>query len=168
MQPDRNLFVDWAENYIYRNPGLTAREIVESYLSQGLYSGFAQDPIQSLVATLHLYATRPENYLPSMPVYRNEDDGPPYTFYPAPSHQSGGAHGMNQEYVFTGILVEEDDGRWSASLVEIPWCATFGDSREDALRELRDATRVAVQHLEAEGQEVPAKPPAQELVEIVA
>ena len=75
---------------------------------------------------------------------------------------------MNQGYVFTGILVEEDDGRWSASLVEIPWCATFGDSREDALQELRDAARVVVQHLEAVGHEVPARPQSQELVEVVA
>ena len=58
---------------------------------------------------------------------------------------------MDGRYVFTGEVVKENDGRWSAWLVEIPWCATFGDTREEALQELRDAASVVVQHLEAKG-----------------
>ena len=62
---------------------------------------------------------------------------------------------MNRNYRFSAGLVEEEDGRWSAWLNEIPWCTTFGDSKEDALLELHDAASVAVQALEQEGEVIP-------------
>ena len=44
-------------------------------------------------------------------------------------------------------LFEEEDGRWSVMLVDIPWCATFGDSREEALAEIKEAAALAIRAL---------------------
>ena len=78
----RNIFVRWAAEHIHSHPGQTARDIVEEYLRQGLYTGFAKDPKGSLVATLHLYATADGFYHPNIPVHREEVKGTPYTFWP--------------------------------------------------------------------------------------
>lgn len=44
-----------------------------------------------------------------------------------------------KSYVFRVELVEEDDGRWSAGVPTLPGCATWGYTRDEALRNLRDA-----------------------------
>lgn len=44
---------------------------------------------------------------------------------------------MARQYVFTPGLVEEDDGRWSAWIEEIPWCVTWGHTRDEALAHLQ-------------------------------
>ena len=62
---------------------------------------------------------------------------------------------MNHEYVFTPVLREEDDGRWSAWLETIPWCVTWGDTRDEALAELQDAASVTVGYLLSKGEEIP-------------
>ncbi len=62
---------------------------------------------------------------------------------------------MEKPYVFTPRFQEEEDGRWSAWLEEIPWCCTFGTDREDARRELADAAQVVVGALLKEGKEIP-------------
>ena len=63
---------------------------------------------------------------------------------------------MSRKYTFSFTTEEDDDGRWSAWLNAIPWCAAFGDTREEAIRELNDAASVVVQHLVSAGQEVPS------------
>ncbi len=62
---------------------------------------------------------------------------------------------MNRKYNFTFSVEEDDDGRWSAWLNAIPWCITFGDTREEAVQELHDAATVVIQHLVESGEEVP-------------
>ena len=42
-------------------------------------------------------------------------------------------------YVFRAELVEEADGRWSAGVPTLPGCATWGDTRAEALHNIRDA-----------------------------
>ncbi len=71
---------------------------------------------------------------------------------------------MGRRYTFTGDVVQDEDGRWTAWLVEIPECVTFGDTREDAMRELQDAASVVVQYLESKGEEIPQRSKTQELV----
>ena len=66
---------------------------------------------------------------------------------------------MSRKYEFIYHLEEEDDGRWSASLDAIPWCSTFGDTKEDAIRELHDAASVAIQYYEIRGLDVPVDAP---------
>lgn len=62
---------------------------------------------------------------------------------------------MEDTYSFTIGVEEEEDGRWSAWLLAIPWCTAFGDTKEEAIEELRDAAQVAVQYLKASGRPVP-------------
>lgn len=75
---------------------------------------------------------------------------------------------MERRYIFTGDAAQDEDGRWTAWLVEIPWCVAFGDSFEDAMRELQDAASVVVQYLESKGGEIPQRSESQQLVEVVA
>ena len=58
-------------------------------------------------------------------------------------------------YVFRAELVEEDDGRWSGGVPAFVACATWGASREEALRNLRDAAEAYVRDMQKAGQDVP-------------
>ena len=58
-------------------------------------------------------------------------------------------------YTFTASVEKDKDGRWNAWLNEIPWCITFGDTQEEAMRELQDAACAVVEHLKATGQKIP-------------
>ena len=60
-----------------------------------------------------------------------------------------------REYIFTASVEKDNDGRWNAWLNEIPWCITFGDTQEEAMRELQDAAYAVVEHLKATRQEIP-------------
>lgn len=51
---------------------------------------------------------------------------------------SGWARPM-KSYVFRVELVEEEDDRWSAGVPALPGCATWGETKEQALRHLHDA-----------------------------
>ena len=58
-------------------------------------------------------------------------------------------------YVFRAEMVEEEDGRWSAGIPALPGCATWGQTREEALRNLRDAAEAYVRDMEKAGEEIP-------------
>lgn len=58
-------------------------------------------------------------------------------------------------YVFRIELEEEEDGRWSAGIPALPGCATWGYTRDEALRNLRDAAEAYVRDMEKAGEEVP-------------
>ena len=71
---------------------------------------------------------------------------------------------MFPKYTFDITVEEDDDGRWSAWLNAIPWCATFGDTKAEAIEELRDAAHVAVQYLLANDRDIPVDEPLQVFV----
>jgi antitoxin HicB len=58
-------------------------------------------------------------------------------------------------YVFSVQLAEEDDGRWSAWIEALPGCATWGHSREEALRNLQDAAEAYLRDVRKAGAELP-------------
>lgn len=58
-------------------------------------------------------------------------------------------------YVFRAELVEEEDGRWSAGVPALPGCATWGLTREEALRNLRDAVEAYLRDMKKAGEPIP-------------
>jgi len=59
-------------------------------------------------------------------------------------------------YIFPVDLEQEEDGRWSAVVQSLPGCATWGYSRQEALKALQEATQAYVQTLLEQGKQVPA------------
>jgi antitoxin HicB len=64
-----------------------------------------------------------------------------------------------RSYVFRAELVEEEDGRWSAGVPALPGCATWGETKEEALRNLRDAVEAYLRDVERAGAELPSNAP---------
>jgi len=64
-----------------------------------------------------------------------------------------------RSYVFRAELVEEEDGRWSAGVPDLPGCATWGHTKEEALRNLRDAVEAYVRDIARAGADVPSSAP---------
>lgn len=68
-------FLEWAEDYIGSNPGLTAQDIARKCLDLGIVMSTAQNPEASLVATLHKHYT-------DRNIFRRKEFGA-YRFYPS-------------------------------------------------------------------------------------
>jgi antitoxin HicB len=62
---------------------------------------------------------------------------------------------VTKSYVFLAELLQEEDGRWSAGAPSFRGCATWGLSREEALRNLRDAVEAYVRDVHNAGGEIP-------------
>ena len=60
-----------------------------------------------------------------------------------------------ETYIFRAELIEEEDGRWSAGVPLLPGCATWGYTKDEALRNLRDAVEVYVRDMQRTGEKVP-------------
>ena len=60
-----------------------------------------------------------------------------------------------RSHVFTVELVHEEDGRWSAGFEALPGCATWGDTKEAALRNIQDAAEAYLRAVRKRGQKVP-------------
>lgn len=60
-----------------------------------------------------------------------------------------------KSYLFRVELVEEDDGRWSAEVSALPGCATCGDTREEAIDNIRDAVEAYIRDMQKAGEEIP-------------
>lgn len=60
-----------------------------------------------------------------------------------------------KSYLFRVDLVEEDDGRWSAEVPALPGCATCGDTREEAIDNIRDAVEAYIRDMQKAGEEIP-------------
>ena len=60
-----------------------------------------------------------------------------------------------KSYVFRVELVEEDDGRWSAGVPVLPGCATWGDMKEEALRNMHDAVEAYIRDMQVTGEDIP-------------
>lgn len=52
-------------------------------------------------------------------------------------------------------LEQDEDGRWSAWIDELPGCAAWGYSREEALAALEDAAIAYVEDMEETGEVAP-------------
>lgn len=59
-------------------------------------------------------------------------------------------------YIFTVELVQEDDGRWSAGVPALPGCATCGFTKEEAMRNIRDAVEAYLRAMQKGGEEIPS------------
>ena len=60
---------------------------------------------------------------------------------------------------FTAILLPERDpsfaGYYNAMVPALPGCVSYGATKEEALRNIREAIAVYVEDLEAEGEDIP-------------
>ena len=54
------------------------------------------------------------------------------------------AQSTKKTYVFPLDLIEESDGRWSASVPTLAGCATWGNSSEEALHHIQEAVELHV------------------------
>ena len=68
-------------------------------------------------------------------------------------------------YIFRIGMEQEEDGRWSADVPTLPGCATWGYSKEEALRSIQEAVRLYVESLVAHGETVPLGAPVEVLEE---
>lgn len=60
-----------------------------------------------------------------------------------------------KSYLFRVELVKEEDGRWSAGVPVLPGCATWGYTKEEALRNIHDAVEAYIRVMCKAGEEVP-------------
>ena len=60
-------------------------------------------------------------------------------------------------YILKAEIEQEEDGRWSAIIPNLPGCATWGYTREEALATLREAAQAYVEVLVEEGKELPGE-----------
>jgi predicted RNase H-like HicB family nuclease len=68
---------------------------------------------------------------------------------------------VTKSYVFLAELLQEEDGRWSAGVPSLPGCATWGFSKEEALRNLRDAVEAYIRDVHTAGGEIPKEASAE-------
>lgn len=66
----------------------------------------------------------------------------------------------------TVITEREDDGRYSVYVPDLPGCASWGETRDEALVNIRDAIEVYVGGLKADGQSIPQPRSSVEAVSI--
>ena len=70
---------------------------------------------------------------------------------------------------YTAVLTPEpDEGGYSVAVPALPGCYTQGDTLEEALEHARDAIRLYLDDLEAEGEPIPVEsaPPELAAVEV--
>ncbi len=58
-------------------------------------------------------------------------------------------------YIFKVQIELDEDGRWAACCPDLPGCATYGRTREEALSNIREAVEVYVQDLVESGDPIP-------------
>lgn len=57
-------------------------------------------------------------------------------------------------YVFEVKIEQDEDGRWAANCPTLAGCATWGYTREEALRNIREAVEAYVEDLQATGDSI--------------
>lgn len=68
-------------------------------------------------------------------------------------------------YIFRVEIELEEDGRWSAEVPTLPGCATWGYTKDEALRSIQEATRLYIESLLEHGDPIPADSPAEVMEE---
>ena len=61
-------------------------------------------------------------------------------------------------YIFRVELEREEDGRWSAIVPALPGCGTWGRTKEEAFKSIREAAQAYVETLIESGRSVPSEP----------
>jgi predicted RNase H-like HicB family nuclease len=67
--------------------------------------------------------------------------------------------------IYTAILVPEADGGFVVTVPALPGCVSQGDTRDEALRNIREAIAVYIEDCRAAGEELPTEA-GREVVEI--
>jgi predicted RNase H-like HicB family nuclease len=62
------------------------------------------------------------------------------------------------------IVYTDENGEWCASCPSLPGCHSEGDTREEALANIRDAIEAYIEALEADGLPVPEETEHREIV----
>ena len=70
-------------------------------------------------------------------------------------------------YYFKVALKAEDDGRWSAWIEELPGCAAWGWSQEEALSAIQDATEAYIEDMIEAGETLPIPPKGKRRVVLI-
>lgn len=65
-------------------------------------------------------------------------------------------------YRFKAELEEDEDGRWSAWIEDLPGCAAWGYSQEEALTGLQDAAAAYIADMIEAGEDVPKFEPMEQ------
>ena len=60
-----------------------------------------------------------------------------------------------KSYIFRAELEQEEDGRWSAWIEELPGCAAWGHTKEEALTAIQDAADAYVEDMLDAGEKIP-------------
>jgi len=68
---------------------------------------------------------------------------------------------------YTVVLEQEDDGGFSVSVPALPGCHSQGDSRAEAMANIREAIELYVENLRDAGESIPTEA-GKEFVEIEA
>jgi predicted RNase H-like HicB family nuclease len=68
-------------------------------------------------------------------------------------------------YMFSVELEEEDDGRFSAVIPDLPGCATWGYTAEEALKSIHEAAQAYIEVLFEDGKPIPEHAPVEVLSE---
>ena len=68
-------------------------------------------------------------------------------------------------YIFRVEIEQEEDGRWSAEVPTLPGCATWGYTKDEALRSIQEATRLYIDSLLEHGDPIPADSPTEVMEE---
>jgi antitoxin HicB len=68
------------------------------------------------------------------------------------------------------VLTKDEEGHWLASVPAFPGCHTWGNTREEALQNAREAVDGCIESLRASGDDIPQEvaPPEIEFVQASA
>ena len=58
-------------------------------------------------------------------------------------------------YMFEAELEQDEDGRWSAWIAQLPGCATWGYTKQEAFTALKEAAQAYIEVLLEKGQGIP-------------
>lgn len=71
-------------------------------------------------------------------------------------------------YIFRIELEEEEDGRWSVWVPALPGCASWGNTKDEALENIQDAIKACLEVLLEEGRPIPCEPEEVQVIEAPA
>lgn len=67
---------------------------------------------------------------------------------------------------YTVVLRRDEEGNWLASVPALVGCHTWGKTKEEALKNAREAIEGCIESLTASGHPIPQEVPSVELVEV--